>query len=92
MSDLTAQEQTHVRTALAFLRAKFGTWETLGRMLRFEPATFVHVLAGRKAASPTMAFRVARLAGVGIDDLLAGRFPPPDTCQHCGHQAKSAAQ
>ena len=31
-----------------------------------------------------IAFRVARLAKVGVDDVLAGRFPPPGTCPHCG--------
>jgi hypothetical protein len=29
-----------------------------------------------KTATPRLAFRVARLAGVPIDDLLAGNFPP----------------
>jgi hypothetical protein len=34
-----------------------------------------------------VAFRVARLTGVSIDDLLAGKYPPPGTCPHCGHSA-----
>jgi hypothetical protein len=33
--------------------------------------------------SPTLAFRVARLAGVSFDDLLAGRVLP-GACPHCG--------
>jgi len=40
-----------------------------------------------RPASPTLAFRVARLAGVAVDDLLSGRFPPPGTCAYCGHCA-----
>jgi hypothetical protein len=40
-------------------------------------------------ASPTMAFRVARLAGVGVDDILTGKYPPPGTCPLCGHHAGS---
>jgi hypothetical protein len=35
--------------------------------------------------SASLAYRVARLAEVGIDDLLAGAFPPPNTCPHRGH-------
>jgi hypothetical protein len=32
-----------------------------------------------------MALRVARLAGVPIDDVLAGKFPPAGTCPYCGN-------
>jgi hypothetical protein len=74
-----------VRSALTYLRAKVGTWETLGKSLRFEPCTIIHVAHGRRAVSPTMAFRIARFAKVSIDGLLAGKFPPHDTCAHCGH-------
>ena len=38
-----------------------------------------------RPATPTMAFRIAKLAGVGVDDVLAGRFPAPGTCPQCGH-------
>ena len=78
--DLTAQEQTNVRAALNYLRARFGTWETLAQALKY----------GRKTVTPStgvsarLAVRVARLAGVGVDDVLCGRFPPPGTCPHCG--------
>ena len=41
----------------------------------------------RRAASPMVAFRVARFAGVGVDDVLTGAFPPPGTCPHCGRHA-----
>jgi hypothetical protein len=84
MSDLTVQEQTHVRTALRFLRARCGGWEPLAKALRFNPRALAQVGGGR-VASATMAFRVARFVKVGVDDLLAGRFPAPGTCPHCGH-------
>lgn len=83
--DLTPDEQRNVRAALAYLRAKVGTWETLGKLLRFEPSSLVNINARRKVASPTLTFRVARLAGVKIDDLLAGKYPPKGTCERCGH-------
>jgi hypothetical protein len=90
--DLTKEEQEHVRAAITYLRARMGTWEALARALHFDAATFIHVVARRKAASPTMAFRVARIAGIGIDDLLAGKFLPSGTCPHCGTAAATLAR
>jgi hypothetical protein len=49
-----------------------------------QPARQHHVKKGEKNVSPTMAIRVARLAGVGVDDVLAGKYPLPGTCAHCG--------
>lgn len=80
MSDLTKEEQANVRTALRFLRARCGGWEAVAKALHLGRSTI-----GR-AATPTVAFRVARFAGVKIDDLLEGAFPPVGTCPYCGHQ------
>lgn len=80
-ADLTAKEQAHVRTALAFLRARCGGVKPLARALRFSKQTL------RAPAGPTLAFRVARLAGVSVDDVLMGKYPPPGMCAHCGHRA-----
>ena len=33
--------------------------------------------------------RVARFASVGVDDVLTGKYPPPGTCPHCGHDSRS---
>lgn len=82
-SDLTEKEQANVRTALAFLRYRFGNLELLAKALHFEERTLTNVKEGR-AVSASMAFRVARLAKVSIDDLLAGKYPAPGTCPHCG--------
>lgn len=83
--DLTATEQTHVRTALKFLRSRCGTWANVGKALHFAGVSVRNVVAGRKGVTPEMAFRVARFAKVGVDDVLTGRFPAPGTCPHCGH-------
>jgi hypothetical protein len=85
-SDLTADEQTHVRAALQFLRARCGGWEQIAKALRFKATTLGHVARSRKTASASLAVRIARLASVGVDDVLAGRFPAPGTCPQCGHQ------
>ena len=89
--DLTTQEQTNVRTALKFLRGRFGTWELVAKVLRFNQTTLSAVSTGHKMVTATMAFRVARLAKVPVDDVLSGRFPAEGTCPYCGHIAIAEA-
>jgi hypothetical protein len=84
--DLTRKEQEHVRAAIRFLRLRCGTWEMTAKALRFKRRTVQEAVYGA-TVSASMAFRVARLAGVPIDDVLAGRFPPVGTCPYCGHVA-----
>lgn len=84
--DLTTKEQAHVRAALRFLRARCGGWAPLAKVLHLKETT-LGIVASKRTVSPLVAFRVARLANVGIDDLLAGKFPAPGTCPHCGHYA-----
>jgi plasmid maintenance system antidote protein VapI len=86
--DLTTAEQTHVRTALRFLRSRCGTWANVGKVLGVKPVTLGHIVGGT-AVTPTLAFRVARFVKVSVDDVLAGRFPAPGTCPHCGHLGDS---
>jgi hypothetical protein len=81
--DLTETEQDHVRTALRFLRARAGGWKPMAAALGFKKKTLTNVREGQ-GVSPNLAFRVARLAGVSIDDLLAGKFPPNGACPQCG--------
>jgi hypothetical protein len=88
--DLTAKEQDHVRGALQFLRRRFDGWQSLAKVLRFKQTTLSNVAKGR-TVSASLAFRVARLASVPVDDLLAGSFPAPGTCPHCGHRKDEAA-
>ena len=76
-----------VRVALRALRFQFGTWERLSAALRYKADRAKKVSCGRDAVVPAMAFRVARLVDVGIDDLLAGRCQFPVACPTCGHVA-----
>lgn len=84
MSDLTPEEQQNVRSALYFLRTRCGGWETVAKALKFEQRTVTNAACGHDPVRASLAFRVARLAGVPVDDLLAGRFPPEHACPHCG--------
>ena len=88
MSDLTADEQTNVRAALRFLHLRCGTWATAAKALRMAESSVANIAIGRRVVTPGVTFRVARLFKVGVDDLLAGRFPPPGTCPHCGHRTE----
>jgi hypothetical protein len=92
VSDLTAKEQDHVRAALRFLHVRCGTWRTLSKPLKSGWKTLALVASGTRPACASLAVRVARLAGVGVDDVLTGRYPLPGTCAHCGHRAAGGAE
>ena len=73
-----------MRAAMRFLMIRAGGWKTLAIALGFSRHTVAHVKKGEKGVSPRMALRVARVAGVGVDDVITGRFPPTGACPHCG--------
>ena len=90
--DLTPAEQTHVRTALRFLRLRCGGWAPVATALHVKRVSLSRVACGGRQVTASVAYRVARLGQVTVDDVLAGRFPAPGTCPHCGHhEAPSAA-
>jgi len=41
--------------------------------------------SGSRPGAPALALRVARLAGVGMDELLAGQWLSARVCPHYGH-------
>jgi hypothetical protein len=82
--DLTADEQARVRVALRFLMARAGGVAGIAPALGFKRRTIANVRDGQ-TVSVTLAFRVARLAAVPLEDLLTGKFPPPGVCPHCGN-------
>ena len=87
MSDfnLTAEEKANVRAAVRSLRAKFGTWQTLAKVLHTH-----HLPLAKGVVHPMLAFKVARVAKVSVDDVLTGRYPPEGVCRHCGHDRDGA--
>ena len=93
MSDLTAKEQANVKAALRFLRVRCGGWEPLAKVLRLKSRTLARLENGsRGPVGPILAYRLARLAEVGVDDVLRGAYPPAGTCPHCGHRAEDTAE
>ncbi len=88
MNDETTREQKAVRTALRFLRLRVGAWGPLAKALRYEWDSIQKVATGRRTVTPALALRVARVAGIGMDELLAGQWLSPRVCPHCGAPAR----
>jgi hypothetical protein len=85
VSDLTAKEQANVRRALKFLRARIGTWESVASALHVHWSTLKSA-KDKGTVTASMAFRVARVAGATVDDVITGRYAPAGVCPHCGEK------
>lgn len=87
---LTEKEQRHVRTAIRFLRFKVGGWQPLADALGMKVDSLVKVVNARgRDVTARLAYSVARLTDVSIDDLLLGALLSPRTCPHCGRAPDS---
>ena len=73
-----------MRTAIRFLRFKVGGWTPVADALHMKADSLGKVVSERRSVTPGLAFAVARLTDVSVDDLLAGRLLSPRTCPHCG--------
>ena len=82
-TDLTPEEAANVRMAIHVLRRRLGGYAQLATALRVKQAT-LQAYGSVKAPSAAVAIRVARLAKVAVDDVLAGRWPVAGACPHCG--------
>lgn len=70
---------------MKFLRTRCGTWAALASVLGFTETSMSNVVTKQRDVSASLAFRVARLAKVSVDDVVSGRFPAIGTCPYCGH-------
>ena len=73
-----------MRTAIRFLRFKVGGWQPLADALGVKADSLGKVLRGGRGVTAGLAYAVARLTDVSIDDLLTGALLSPRTCPHCG--------
>ena len=82
--DMTEEERASVKRALVFLRRRHGGAAKLAATM----GTTQEVLerASRTKGKPSLglALRAARLAGVGVEAILAGEWPEPGACPFCG--------
>jgi hypothetical protein len=85
-SDLTPEEQRHARAAIRFLIKRHGTSEKLAKAMKANAGTLKASLSADYGLSAGLALRVARVAGVPLEDMLAGRWPSPAACPYCGRE------
>lgn len=90
--DLSAEEEFNVRAALRFLHFQCGGWKPLSKPLRYSHSALSKVMGGGRAVTANLVFRIAKLAKIGVDDILSGRYPPPGTCPNCGYCRSEALQ
>jgi hypothetical protein len=83
-TDLTADEAANVRKAVMFLRKRFGTATQLADALGVTDRLVERICSVRGRPGAAVAIRAARLAGVGVDEILAGAWPRPGACPYCG--------
>lgn len=83
VNDLTPEERTNVLAALQVLRVRFVDWVGVAKALGISHKV-VQIAARNKKPSAGLAIRIARLAGVPVDDVLSGAFPKPGSCPMCG--------
>lgn len=82
---LSPLEEAHVRRALRVLKRRYGGWQPLCEALRMRLKSLERMVSGRdRPVAPGVAIRVARLAGVPVDDVLSGAFPRAGACPTCG--------
>jgi DNA-binding XRE family transcriptional regulator len=82
--ELTLSEQHNVRAMVLRLRAEHRSWKSLAAALGVNRITLVRAQPGKQAPTAGLALRVARLVGVTVDCVLAGRMQPPRACLNCG--------
>lgn len=83
-ADLTEAERANLRRALRFLRTRAGSGLKLARLLRVGRQTLDRATGTGAKGTASLSLRAARLAGVAVEDVLAGTWPPAGACAHCG--------
>jgi len=78
--DLTPAEAANVRAALIFLRARLRGNAKLAAVLKTTHATVNRFCSTRGYPSAGIAIRVARVAGVDVEAVLHGEWPPEGAC------------
>ena len=80
---LTPSQHRNITRVLAHLAIEFGGPKKLAAAMGRSPQAWEKVRAPGRPKSLRTILAVARLAGVGIDDVLAGRWKR-HACEECG--------
>lgn len=85
LARLLPDECAGVQRALEALRLRCEcSWVGVAVALRVDHGTIFRALGDQAVMTPTFAFRVARVLGVPVADVLEGRFPGDGQCPYCG--------
>lgn len=84
VNELGATERANVIAALNVMHIRLGTWQAVAKAMSVTPRVVENAVARKRKPSAGLAIRVARLAGVSVDDVLSGAFPKPGSCPMCG--------
>jgi len=85
---LTPDEQANVRRAIRYLYGRLGTWIAVARAVRIKRATVRRVRDGGRVR-PYVAGKVARVAAIPVEDLMAGKYPSHGACPRCGYASEA---
>jgi hypothetical protein len=81
---LTPTQSANVRRVLRFLAVEHGSGNKLASALGMTPRALERARVPSRRISVELTFITARIAGVGVDDVLAGRWER-HVCPSCGH-------
>lgn len=83
---LSADEVANVLAAMRVLHGRHGTWKGVAQAMGLSKRTVTRFASGEAVPTAGMAIKVARLAGVTVDDVLSGEFAKPRVCPTCGRE------
>jgi transcriptional regulator with XRE-family HTH domain len=84
LNRLTTDDGENVLAALRVLRARRGSWALVAKAMGVTKRQLSAYRTGELQPSAGLAVRVARLAGVSVDEVLSGAFAAPRKCPECG--------
>jgi DNA-binding XRE family transcriptional regulator len=84
VGQITPEEAECVAVALRFMVTKVGGQQELAYRMGIDRTAVRRALKGKPPPGIGIAFEVARIVGVPVEDVLAGRFPAPGDCPMCG--------
>lgn len=81
---LTPEESTNVLIALEYMVARVGGGQALAYRMGIDRTCVRRALKERPTPGAVIAWELSRVAQVPVEDIIAGKYPPPGSCPHCG--------
>lgn len=81
---LTQEQRDGVRRAIGALSGRYGSLTKLAKAMGVHSTTVIRAARVTGKPSAGLAVKLAKLAGVPVDDVLSGKFPVAGSCPYCG--------